>query len=49
VRKREIGDAQSYHHELVHYVIPFLYAFDQMKDFRIAKELLVFFNTRYAS
>jgi hypothetical protein len=49
VRKRDIGDAQSYHHELVHYVLPFLYAFDQMKDFKIAKELLVFFNTRYSA
>ena len=49
VRKREIGEAQAYHHELVHYVLPFLYAFDQMKDFKIAKELLVFFNTRYSA
>jgi len=49
VRKRDIGDNESYHHELVHYVLPFLYAFDQMKDFKIAKELLVFFNTRYSA
>lgn len=49
VRRREIGDAQTYYHELVHYVIPFLYAFDQMKDFKVSKDLLTFFNNRYTS
>ncbi len=49
VRRREIGDAQTYYHELVHYVIPFLYAFDQMKDFKVSKELLTFFNNRYTA
>jgi hypothetical protein len=49
VRKRDMGDTQAYYHELVHYVIPFLYAFDQMKEFKIGKELLNFFNTRYSS
>jgi len=49
VRKRDMGDTQAYYHELVHYVLPFLYAFDQMKEFKIGKELLIFFNTRYSS
>jgi len=49
IRRREIGDAQAYYHELVHYVIPFLYAFDQMKDFKVSKELLTFFNNRYTA
>jgi hypothetical protein len=47
IRKREIGDAAAYYHELAHYVMPFLFAFDQMKEFKIAKDLLAFFNTRY--
>jgi hypothetical protein len=49
IRRREIGNADTYYHELVHYLIPFLYAFDQMKDFKVAKELLTFFNNRYAA
>jgi hypothetical protein len=49
VRRRDIGDADAYHHELVHYVLPFLYAFDQMKDFKISKDLMTFFNNRYAA
>ncbi len=48
IRKRDIGNAEAYYHELVHYVIPFLYAFDQMKEFKVGKELLTFFNNRYA-
>jgi hypothetical protein len=49
VRRRDIGDTEAYHHELVHYVIPFLYAFDQMKDFKISKDLMTFFNNRYSA
>lgn len=48
IRKRDIGNADAYHHELVHYVIPFLFAFDQMKEFKVSKELLTWFNNRYA-
>ncbi len=49
IRRRDIVEPQVYHHELIHYVLPFLYAFDQMKDFKISKELLTFFNNRYSA
>ena len=49
IRRRDIGDATKYYHELVHYVIPFLHAFEQMKDFKISKDLMTFFNNRYTS
>jgi len=48
IRKRDIGNADAYYRELVHYVIPFLFAFDQMKEFKVSKELLTWFNNRYA-
>jgi hypothetical protein len=47
IRKRELSNQEEYHHELLHYVMPFLFAFDQMKDFKISKELLQYFNSRY--
>jgi hypothetical protein len=48
IRRRDIGNLQAYYHELVHYVIPFLYAFNQMKDFKVSTELVEFFNNRYS-
>jgi len=47
IRKRDIGDADSYNHELLHYTMPFLFAFDQMRDFEIRKELTSFFTSKY--
>lgn len=47
IRKRELTNQEEYHHELLHYVMPFLFAFDQMKDFKLSKDLLQFFNSRY--
>jgi len=47
IRKRELGDPKEYHHELMHYVMPFLYAFDQLKEFKVSRELMQYFNGRY--
>lgn len=47
IRKREIGDSEQYYHELLHYTLPFLFAFDQMKEFQIRNELTTFFTTKY--
>lgn len=47
IRKRDIGDTQEYHHELVHYTLPFLFGFDQLNGFKMNKELISFFNSRY--
>lgn len=47
IRKRDIGDADSYFHELLHYTMPFLFAFDQMREFEIRKELTSFFTSKY--
>jgi len=47
IRRRDIGDAEKYHHELRHYTLPFLFAFDQMKQFEIRKELVSFFTSGY--
>ncbi len=47
IRKREIGDPEEYHHELRHYVLPFLFAFDQMNNFALNKDLISFFTSHY--
>jgi len=47
IRKREIGDVDEYNHELRHYVLPFLFAFDGMRDFSLNKELVSFFTSNY--
>ena len=47
IRKRELGDPDQYHHELRHYVLPFLFAFDQMQNFSLNKELISFFTSNY--
>jgi hypothetical protein len=47
IRKRELGEAKEYHTELRHYVLPFLFAFDGMKEFRIGSDLLTFFTSNY--
>ena len=47
IRKRDINDPEEYYHELVHYTLPFIYGLDQMDEFKVGKELLAFFNTRY--
>jgi len=47
VRRREIGDPDQYHHELRHYVLPFLFAFDQVPNFDVSTETITFFTTNY--
>jgi hypothetical protein len=47
IRKRDIGDPEQYHHELCHYTLPFLFAFDQMEEFELRKELVSFFTSTY--
>jgi hypothetical protein len=42
-----LGEAKEYHTELRHYVLPFLFAFDGMKEFRINSDLLAFFTSNY--
>lgn len=47
IRKREMADPDQYHYELRHYMLPFLFAFDQMPNFKVNKELIAFFTTNY--
>lgn len=47
IRNRELGETAEYHRELRHYVLPFLFAFDGMKEFRINPDLLSFFTSSY--
>lgn len=47
VRNREIGDTEQYKNDLLHYTLPFLFAFDQMKEFDVSKELVSFFTSNY--
>jgi hypothetical protein len=47
IRRRELGESAEYHNELRHYVLPFLFAFDAMKEFRISSDLRSFFTSQY--
>lgn len=47
IRKRELGDPDQYFHELRHYVLPFLFAFDQIQNFAVSKDLMTFFTSGY--
>ena len=47
IRQREIAEPDEYYHELRHYTLPFLFAFDQMKNFSVNKELVSFFTSKY--
>lgn len=47
VRKHDIGDPDQYHHELRHYILPFLFAFDQIPNFNVNPETITFFTTNY--
>ncbi len=47
VRKQEIGDPDQYHHELRHYLLPFLFAFDKIPNFNVNVETITFFTTSY--
>lgn len=47
IRKRDIGDPEAYYHELIHYTLPFLFAFDKMPEIEIRKELTTFFTSKY--
>jgi hypothetical protein len=47
VRKRDIGETDEYHHEILHYTLPFVFAFDQMRDFKLNSELVSFFTSHY--
>jgi hypothetical protein len=47
IRHREIGDRDQYHHELRHYVLPFLFAFDQIPNFNVNSETITYFTSNY--
>lgn len=47
IRHREINDEKQYNYELSHYTLPFLFAFDKMPHFELAKELISFFTSKY--
>ena len=47
IRQREIGDPEQYQHELRHYVLPFLFGFDQVPNFVVNKDLITFFTSNY--
>ena len=47
IRQREINDPEQYHHELRHYVLPFLFGFDQVPNFEVSTELITFFTSSY--
>jgi hypothetical protein len=47
IRQREISDPEQYGHELRHYVLPFLFAFDQIPNFEVSKDLITFFTSNY--
>lgn len=47
VRQREIGDLDQYHHELRHYVLPFLFAFDRIPNFDVSPETISYFTSNY--
>lgn len=47
IRRRDIGSVDEYHHELRHYTLPFLYAFDQMDEFDLRQELVSYFTSTY--
>lgn len=47
IRRRDIGDSEAYHHELRHYTLPFLFAFDQMQQFELRQDLVSFFTSKY--
>lgn len=47
IHKRDFGDPDQYHHELRHAVLPFLFGFDQLRDFPVEKELITFFTSNY--
>ncbi|MCZ6556564.1 MAG: hypothetical protein O7A69_02155 [SAR324 cluster bacterium] len=47
IRKRDLGDPDQYYHELRHYVLPFLFAFDHIQNFNVDKGLISFFTSNY--
>lgn len=49
IRRRDLGTDEEYHQQLRHAVMPFLYAFDQMRDFKVSRELVSFFTSAYQS
>ncbi|MCZ6472926.1 MAG: hypothetical protein O6934_05755 [SAR324 cluster bacterium] len=47
IRKRELAEPDQYYHELRHYVLPFLFAFDQIPNFTVHPDLIAFFTSSY--
>lgn len=47
IRARELRNPEEYKQELRHYVLPFLFAFDGMKNFKLIPELVSFFAGKY--
>jgi hypothetical protein len=47
VRNRELGEPNEYYMELRHYVLPFLFGFDAMREFKLPPDLFSFFKSNY--
>ena len=47
IRRQELTDPDQYFHELRHYVLPFLFAFDQIPNFTVPSDLIGFFTSGY--
>ena len=49
IRRRDLGTDEEYHQQLRHALMPFLFAFDQMRDFKVNRDLVSFFTSAYQS
>ncbi len=47
IRRHELTEQDQYFHELRHYVLPFLFAFDQIPNFSVHSDLIAFFTRGY--
>lgn len=47
IRRRQVGGIEAYHHELIHYTLPFIYAFEHVPEVTVQPDLRNFFNSRY--
>jgi hypothetical protein len=47
IRKRALGDSNTYYQELRHYTLPFLFGCDQVRGLEVPRALRNFFNSQY--
>ena len=47
IRQRSLAEPERYHAELRHYVLPFLFGFDQVPGLEVPRPLRDFINTAY--